>query len=66
MYTGGTLLFLGTPLLLGSIYGLVAGLLLSILLAARTFGEEAMLKAELDGYSAYIKNVKWRLIPFLF
>lgn len=66
MYTGGALLFLGTPLLLDSIYGLVAGLLLTILLAVRTFGEEAMLKQELDGYIAYMKKVKWRLIPFLF
>src|SRR4029453_4912654 len=66
MYTGGALFFLGAPLLLGSIYGLAAGLILTILLAGRTFGEEAMLKQELDGYREYMKKVKWRLIPFVF
>ena len=66
MYTGGTLLFLGGPLLLGSLYGLVTGFLLSLMLALRTFGEEAMLRTELAGYEEYSKRVRWRLIPFLF
>ena len=66
MYTGGTLLFLGGPLLLGSLYGLLAGVLLSLMLALRTFGEEAMLRDELAGYEEYRKHVRWRLIPYLF
>jgi protein-S-isoprenylcysteine O-methyltransferase Ste14 len=66
MYSGGTLLFIGGPLLLGSIYGLAMGFLLIIALVARSFGEEAMLRQELDGYGEYMKKVKWRLIPFIF
>jgi protein-S-isoprenylcysteine O-methyltransferase Ste14 len=66
MYTGGTLVFLGGPLLLGSLYGLITGVLLSFMLALRTFGEEAMLRAELSGYDEYRTRVKWRLIPYFF
>jgi len=66
MYSGGTLLFISGPLLLGSIYGLVVGVLMSITLALRSLGEEAMLKQELDGYIEYAQRVKWRLIPFVF
>ena len=66
MYTGGTLLFIGGSLLLGSLYGLAVGLLLTIILAVRSIGEETMLRQELDGYSEYMKRVKWRLIPFVF
>jgi len=66
MYAGAVLLFISTPLLLGSIYGLALGLLLIITIAARSVGEEAMLKQELEGYSDYMKRVKWRIIPFVF
>jgi protein-S-isoprenylcysteine O-methyltransferase Ste14 len=66
MYLGGTLLFLGTPLLLGSFYGLALGLLLTILMAMRSLGEEQMLVRELPGYNDYMKRVKWRLVPFIF
>jgi protein-S-isoprenylcysteine O-methyltransferase Ste14 len=66
MYSGGTLLFIGAPLLLGSVYGLAMGLLLTILMAVRSVGEEEMLRQELDGYNEYIKEVKWRLIPLVF
>ena len=66
MYSGGTLLFIGAPLLLSSIYGLAMGLLLIILIAGRSVGEEEMLRQELDGYDEYMKKVRWRLIPFVF
>ena len=66
MYAGAVLLFISTPLLLGSVYGLAIGLLLIVTIAARSVGEEAMLKRELEGYSDYMKKVKWRIIPFVF
>ena len=66
MYAGAVLLFISTPLLLGSVYGLLLGLLLIITIAVRSVGEEAMLKQELEGYSDYMKRVKWRIIPFVF
>lgn len=66
MYSGAALLFLSAPLLLGSIYGLLLGLVVIVTIALRSVGEEAMLKQELEGYSEYVKKVKWRLIPFVF
>ena len=66
MYAGAVLLFISTPLLLGSVYGLLIGLLLIVTIAARSVGEEAMLKRELEGYSDYMTKVKWRIIPFVF
>lgn len=66
MYAGAVLLFLGAPLLLGSVFGLLLGLVLIVTIAARSLGEEAMLKRELEGYSDYMQKVKWRMIPFVF
>jgi len=65
MYLGATCLFVGTPLLTGSLYGLALGVLLTLLLAARSVGEEKMLVNELEGYADYKKKVKYRLIPFV-
>jgi protein-S-isoprenylcysteine O-methyltransferase Ste14 len=65
MYLGGTLLFIGTPMLLGSSYGLILGFLLLLLLSGRIIGEEKMLINELEGYAAYKKRVKYRLLPFV-
>ncbi|MCX6002679.1 MAG: isoprenylcysteine carboxylmethyltransferase family protein [Chloroflexi bacterium] len=65
MYLAGLLMFLGAPLLLGSIYGLLVGSLMSLLLVVRITGEEKMLIAELVGYIDYKKKVRYRLIPFI-
>jgi protein-S-isoprenylcysteine O-methyltransferase Ste14 len=65
MYLGGVLLFVGTPMLLGSVYGLFIGLALILLVAGRIIGEEKLLVEELDGYEDYKKKVKYRLIPWL-
>ena len=65
MYLAGLLLFIGTPMLLGSACGLLVGLLLCFLLAGRIIGEERMLVKELEGYTDYRKKVKYRLIPFI-
>jgi len=43
------LMFLGGPLLLGSIYGFIIGLLMSLSLVLRIIGEEKMLTEELEG-----------------
>jgi len=63
MYLGGSLLFLGAPLLLGSVWGLVVGSALVLLLAARIVGEERTLAADLEGYEEYRPKVKYRLVP---
>lgn len=63
MYLGATLIFVGTPTLLGSQYGVVLGAIVSLLLVARIIGEEKMLVTELEGYSEYKNKVKYRLLP---
>lgn len=65
MYLGGILMFLGTPLLLGSVCGIIAGLALTILVMARIAGEEALLSRELEGYRDYCGKVRFRLVPFI-
>lgn len=59
------MLFLGAPLLLGSIYGIIVGIFLSLIFVARIIGEEKMLNLELEGYPDYKDKVKYRLIPYI-
>ena len=54
-----------TPLLLGSAYGILFGLLIVLLVARRAVLEERSLRQELDGYDAYMSQVKYRFIPHL-
>ena len=65
MYAGGLLLFLGTPLLLGSWYGLLLFLLFLPGIAVRAVLEERVLRKELPGYDAYMAQIKYRLIPYV-
>jgi protein-S-isoprenylcysteine O-methyltransferase Ste14 len=55
----------GTALLLGSWYGLLFGLILVVAIALRAVLEERTLRDELPGYNAYIAQVKYRLIPYI-
>jgi protein-S-isoprenylcysteine O-methyltransferase Ste14 len=51
----------------GWVFSLIAmGLVLIVTIAVRSLGEEAMLKQELEGYSDYMRKVKWRMIPYVF
>ena len=66
MYAGGLLLFLGTPLALGSYWGLLAfGATLPALIW-RLLDEERFLTESLSGYVEYCAKVHWRLIPGIF
>lgn len=65
MYLGSVMLFIGVPMLLGSKYGILIGILMFFIVAVRIVGEEKVLVCELEGYSDYKKKVKSRLIPFL-
>jgi protein-S-isoprenylcysteine O-methyltransferase Ste14 len=66
MYTGGSLLFIGTPLALGSYWGLLAFPVTLPALLWRLFNEEAFLAKNLPGYTEYSAKVRWRSIPGIF
>jgi protein-S-isoprenylcysteine O-methyltransferase Ste14 len=53
------------PLLLGSLWALIPGMLGSIGIVIRTALEDKTLQAELPGYTDYSKRVKYRMIPGL-
>jgi protein-S-isoprenylcysteine O-methyltransferase Ste14 len=65
MYAGGLLYLLGTPLALGSFWGLVPLASMIPFLIWRLFDEERFLEKNLPGYSEYQKRVRYRLVPFL-
>jgi protein-S-isoprenylcysteine O-methyltransferase Ste14 len=63
MYAAILLFVPGVALLLGSWYGLLAGLLIVGMVARRAVLEERTLRQELPGYDAYMTQVKYRFIP---
>lgn len=65
MYMATLLLFLAMPLVLGSWYALIAFAFYPAIIVVRLKDEETLLARELDGYEAYQKKVKYRLVPFL-
>ena len=66
MYAGGLLLFIGTPLALGSYWGLLAFVAVLPALIWRLLDEEKFLSRNLPGYAEYCAKVRWRLIPGVF
>jgi len=65
MYMATLLMFLAMPIVLGSWVALLVFLFYPIVIAVRIVHEERLLCRELDGYTAYTKKVKYRLIPFV-
>jgi protein-S-isoprenylcysteine O-methyltransferase Ste14 len=63
MYAAAILYFLGTPLLLGSWWGLLPVPLFVAGLGARAVGEERMLRHALPAYNDYARRVRFRLVP---
>jgi protein-S-isoprenylcysteine O-methyltransferase Ste14 len=65
MYSGVILMFLSTPIALGSFWALIPFLLFPILIAFRTLNEEKVLLKGLPGYPEYYQKVRYRIIPFI-
>ena len=63
MYAGVILMFLFTPLALGSSLALVAVVPLAVLIVLRIRNEETVLVRELPGYVEYCGKVRYRLVP---
>jgi protein-S-isoprenylcysteine O-methyltransferase Ste14 len=65
MYAGALVMLIGTPLALGSWWGLFAVLLILPVLIWRLLDEERFLRQNLPGYAEYQTKVKYRLLPFI-
>jgi protein-S-isoprenylcysteine O-methyltransferase Ste14 len=65
MYASAFLYLVGTPLALGSYWGLSALLFMTSFLIWRLFDEEKFLAENLPGYTEYQKQVRHRLVPYL-
>jgi protein-S-isoprenylcysteine O-methyltransferase Ste14 len=65
MYASVLLIGAGTPLLLGSRWGLLAVPLFAVVFGFRAVMEERVLTAELEGYADYANRVRYRFVPRL-
>jgi len=63
MYLGVSLMYILSPLALGSYWATIPSLLIIPLLVARIRNEESVLGRELKGYKEYMQKTKYRLIP---
>lgn len=62
-YAGGMVGDVAIPLLLGSAWALVPGLLTAGLVVLRTALEDRTLQVELPGYAEYARRTRYRLLP---
>jgi protein-S-isoprenylcysteine O-methyltransferase Ste14 len=65
MYAGVLPLLIGTPLALGSWWGLFVLVLSMPALIWRLLDEERFLHKHLPGYTGYTRKVRYRLVPFV-
>ena len=65
MYLGVLIMYLPTPLALGSYWGLIPMAFLPVSLVFRILNEEKVLSENLEGYNEYCLTTKYRLIPHI-
>ncbi len=65
MYLSNILMYVSVPFVLGSFYAIIPMLMFTFVFYFRIQNEEKILKEGLEGYSDYMKRVKYRLIPFV-
>ena len=65
MYAVALLFLAGTPLLLGSWWGLLCVPLLIAGIGYRAVREERMLAEQLEGYADYAARVRYRFVPYI-
>jgi protein-S-isoprenylcysteine O-methyltransferase Ste14 len=63
MYSGALVMLFGTPLALGSWWGLLPFVAITFIIRWRLLQEEKFLTKSLPGYSDYCHKVKYRLVP---
>jgi protein-S-isoprenylcysteine O-methyltransferase Ste14 len=62
-YAGALLTYLATPVFLDSVWAFIPVVLTTIVLFFRTYMEDRVLQAELEGYRGYAERVRYRLLP---
>lgn len=62
-YAGGIVAGIAGPLALGSLWALLPAVLHVAIIIYRTAREDTVLHEQLDGYAAYAKRVRYRLLP---
>lgn len=65
MYAGALVMMVGIPLALGSWWGFVVLVLTMPVLVLRILDEEKLLTQDLPGYTEYMRQVRYRLVPFV-
>ena len=65
MYSSTLVLFLSMGIVLGSVFSFAVLLLYIPIIAVRIRNEEKVLEEGLEGYPAYMKKVRYRVIPFI-
>ncbi len=63
MYVGALIMTMGTPLALGSYWGLLVVVAGVFVFVARILDEEKALRQDLEGYAEYVEKVHYRLMP---
>ena len=65
MYSGALVMLIGTPLALGSWWGLLMFITMTFIIAWRARDEERFLFKNLSGYKEYCQIVRYRMVPFV-
>ena len=65
MYLAATILYLASPVVLGSFWGLIPMLLLPAILGYRIVNEEKVLGEGLPGCNESCQRVMFRMIPYI-
>ncbi|NOH03145.1 MAG: isoprenylcysteine carboxylmethyltransferase family protein [Chloroflexi bacterium] len=65
MYVGMTVLYVVSPVVLGSWWAVIPALVIIPVIVARILDEEIALEKDLPGYKEYKQKVKYRLMPFV-
>lgn len=63
MYVGSLLLYIFSPIALGSWWAVIPALLIIPVLVARARNEEVVLARDLKGYTEYMQKVRYRMLP---
>jgi protein-S-isoprenylcysteine O-methyltransferase Ste14 len=65
MYIGVLIMFIPTPVAIGSYWGLIPMATIPLAIVFRVLNEEKVLCKDLPGYKEYCQKTRYRLIPFI-